>query len=48
MIYIQITIDDNGEYKDLQSITIHLQPTKMAITRIYNQLQSIYNDLQQQ
>ena len=25
MIYIPITIDDNGEYKDLQSITIHLQ-----------------------
>src|SRR6266446_2276678 len=42
-------------YKDLHSITIHLQSftidlqlTKMAITRIYNQLQSIYNRLKWQ
>ena len=43
MIYNQLQSIYNGDYKDLQSITIHLQWRLQGFTMIYNDLQSIYN-----
>ena len=36
----------NGDYNELQWITMNYNPFTMAITMIYNDLQSIYDHLQ--